>query len=195
MGRAYFAFLAFFCVETCLKYASIPLGGADIPASAFLSSADAVHLLKDGQVPEVRIGPFTVRYARRTNPFGFLGLADGLWVRLLQNFTLLCFIVLGFRMSSKSRIRVWAQAAVACGAISNGIDRLLWGGVVDYILWTWGGAAGNLNCSDMLITAGFLGFSYASAKESYADSDSGKAVFLKKGECDQRRNSSRGNCK
>lgn len=109
--------------------------------------------------------PFTsffslVRVHNSGAAFSFLASASG-WQRwVLSGIAVLAvgFILWLLRAHSGQRLFAFALACVLGGAIGNLIDRVLYGHVVDFLLFHWGGwSFPAFNVADSAITVGAIG--------------------------------------
>jgi signal peptidase II len=84
---------------------------------------------------------------------------ESLWSRSVLGLVTLIFIgflVLLCTQSTTTRQR-WGSGLMVAGALSNGIDRIFYRGVFDFIRMHWGSWDFPVfNLADMLITMGFL---------------------------------------
>jgi signal peptidase II len=99
--------------------------------------------------------------------YGWLAGSVGPW--MLSGFALVASLALivWLARGAENRIMAWSLGMIIGGGVGNAIDRLLYGGVVDYFaLHAFGYAWYIFNVADIAIVAGVIGLLYDSIRSS-----------------------------
>lgn len=114
----------------------------------------------------LRVVLFTTRWislevAGSLNTGLVFSLPVGSLVALLLN-TVVLVVVIGYWFSRLDRRESWWLAVMIGGAFGNILDRVAFGGVVDWLVIDWGGfSRSSLNFADLFIMVGAVGWLFA----------------------------------
>ncbi|HEV8718171.1 MAG TPA: signal peptidase II [Candidatus Binatia bacterium] len=133
------------------------------------------HLLVLHESVPVLESFFHLTYERNTGAaFSLLAQAPA-WFRqpfflLTTAVAIVALIVFLWQTDGTNRLLVVAIAAVLGGAVGNLIDRILYGEVIDFLLFHWRGYYWPaFNVADSCITLGVIGLLWSSLQEHRAD--------------------------